>query len=70
MSERAKTRKFSQVLSYRRIFREVMQEACDRGKLLSKAAARREAEYRIRKPRVDHRLDTAQLAALREQGFI
>ncbi len=56
--------------AYRGALRKVLFDACARGKLLSKAAARREAEYLLRKPHADRRLDMAQLAALREQGFI
>lgn len=56
--------------AYRAELKKVLSEACARGKLLSKAAARREAIYRLRKPSVDRRLDMAQLAALRKHGFI
>lgn len=56
--------------AYQLALRKVLSDACARGKLLSKAAARREAEWLLRKPRVDRRLDIEQLAALRKRGFI
>lgn len=56
--------------AYLKAYRKVLCEACARGKLLSKAAAQREARELLGKPRVDRRLDMAHLAALREQGLV